>query len=64
MSCVRFGDVHVSNGHRSSSGNDYCVRAGYHSKVLIDNSHFQSVGSPHEIGEDSGTVQVVARDDQ
>jgi pectate lyase len=61
MPRVRFGDVHVFNNYYSSSGNNYCIRAGFHSNVLIENNHFQGVGKPHEIGEDSGTAIVTAR---
>jgi pectate lyase len=61
MPRVRFGDVHVFNNYYSSSGDNYCIRAGYHSRVLVENNHFQGVGKPHEIGEDSGMAEVVAR---
>jgi pectate lyase len=61
MPRVRFGDVHVFNNYYSSSGNNYCIRAGFHSNVLIENNHFQGVDTPHELGEDQGTAIVTAR---
>lgn len=60
MPRVRFGDVHVFNNYYSSSGNNYCIRAGYHSKVLVENNYFEDVDNPHEIDEDSGTGQIKA----
>ena len=33
MPRVRFGDVHVFDNYYSSSGNNYCIRAGFHSNV-------------------------------
>jgi pectate lyase len=64
MPRVRFGDVHVFNNYYSSSGNNYCIRAGYRSNVLIENNHFQGVDTPHEMGEDQGTAVVTARGNQ
>ena len=61
MPRVRFGDVHVFNNYYSSSGNNYCIRAGFHSNVLIENNHFQGVDTPHEMGEDQGTAIVTSR---
>jgi pectate lyase len=58
---VRFGDVHVFNNYYSSSGNNYCIRAGFHSNLLIENNHFQGVDTPHEAGEDQGTAIITAR---
>jgi pectate lyase len=61
MPRVRFGDVHVFNNYYSSSGNNYCIRAGFHSNLLIENNHFQGVDTPHEAGEDQGTAIITAR---
>jgi pectate lyase len=62
MPRVRFGKVHVFGNYYSSPGNNYCVRAGNESDVLIENNYFDGVGKPHEINEDpSGLAKVTAR---
>jgi pectate lyase len=45
MPRIRFGDVHVFNNYFSSSGNNYCIRAGFHAKVVVENNYFQGVGT-------------------
>jgi pectate lyase len=61
MPRVRFGKVHVFDNYYSSTGNNYCVRAGNESNVLVENNYFDGVGKPHEINEDpSGLAKVTA----
>jgi pectate lyase len=60
MPRVRYGKVHVFNNYYSSSGNSYCVRAGYEADVRIENNHFENVNNPYEIDSDSGTAVVSA----
>jgi pectate lyase len=54
MPRVRFGKVHVFDNYYSSAGNNYCIRAGFESDVLVENNVFDGVGKPHEINEDDG----------
>jgi pectate lyase len=54
MPRVRFGKVHVFDNYYSSAGNNYCIRAGFESDVLVENNYFDGVGKPHEINEDDG----------
>jgi pectate lyase len=54
MPRVRFGQVHVLNNYYSSAGNNYVVRAGFESDVLVEGNYFDGVGKPHEINEDDG----------
>ena len=60
MPRIRYGKVHVFNNYYSSSGNLYCVRAGYEADVRIENNHFENVNNPYEIDSDSGTAVVSA----
>ncbi len=57
---VRFGEVHVFNNYYSSSGNNYSIRAGYQSRIRVENNYFKGVKNPHEVNEDSGTGQITA----
>jgi pectate lyase len=49
MPRVRFGQVHVFNNFYSSSGNNYCIRAGVEANILVENNYFENVDTPHEI---------------
>ena len=41
MPRVRFGQVHVVNNYYNSSGNSYCVGAGFESDLLVENNVFE-----------------------
>ena len=61
MPRVRHGKVHVFNNYYSSSGNDYCIAAGYRSKLLVENNYFDGVNHPIRWMSDQGTAEVVER---
>ena len=64
MPRVRFGQVHVYNNYFSSTGNNYCVRAGASAAVLIESNYFDGVASPHQFNsaDDEKTANITARD--
>jgi pectate lyase len=53
MPRVRFGKNHLFNNVWSSSGNNYCVRAGHDAHILIENAVFTGVKSPHQFNSES-----------
>lgn len=63
MPRVRFGRVHSFNDYFAARGNHYCIRAGRGGRVLIENSHFEGVNSPHEFNDatDELTAHITAR---
>lgn len=63
MPRVRYGQVHVFNNYFSSTGNNYCVRAGRNARLLIEGNYFHGVKSPHEFNSatDQGTAHITAR---
>jgi pectate lyase len=46
MPRVRFGQIHLYNNYYSSSGNDYCIRPGVESQLLIERNYFYYVDEP------------------
>jgi pectate lyase len=36
------------NNYYSSSGNNYCIRAGFEANLLVENNYFEGVDTPHE----------------
>jgi pectate lyase len=63
MPRARFGKIHSFNNYFSSSGNNYCVRAGRGAQILIENNYFDGVSSPHEFNnaEDEPTAHITER---
>jgi pectate lyase len=63
MPRVRFGQVHVFNNYYSSTGNNYCVRAGTNAHILVEGNYFDGVNSPHEFNSaaDEMTSSITAR---
>jgi pectate lyase len=63
MPRVRFGQVHVFNNYFSSSGNNYCVRAGRGAQLLVEGNSFDGVKDPHVFNsdEDEATAHITAR---
>ena len=63
MPRVRFGQVHVFNNYYSSTGNNYCVRAGASAHLLVEGNYFDGVNSPHEFNSsaDEMTASITAR---
>jgi pectate lyase len=49
MPRVRFGKVHSFNNLFTSSGNNYCIRAGTSSLILSENNAFVKVDDPFDI---------------
>lgn len=62
MPRVRFGKNHILNNLWSSSGNNYCVRAGIQAHILIEGSVFTGVKSPHVFNStaDQATAYITA----
>jgi pectate lyase len=50
---VRFGENHLFNNYWSSATTNYCVRAGIQAHLLIENSYFDGVDSPHQFNNDT-----------
>lgn len=46
MPRVRYGDIHVFNNLYTSRDNNYCIRAGVESHVLVENNYFWWVKGP------------------
>jgi pectate lyase len=63
MPRVRFGKVHSFNDYFAASGNNYCIRAGRGSQLLIENNYFEGVNSPHEFNDaaDEPTAHITQR---
>ena len=59
MPRVRFGQVHVFNNYYTSSGNNYCVRAGFEADLLVENNYFEGVSDPHEIDTGEGAITAL-----
>jgi pectate lyase len=55
---VRFGENHLFNNYWASPTTNYCVRAGIQAHVLIENSYFDHVKSPHQFN--NATDQMTA----
>ncbi len=60
---VRFGKNHLYNNLWSSSGDNYCVRAGKQAQILVENSVFTGVKTPQQFNNDAdeGTANITAR---
>ena len=43
---MRFGPVHLYNNYYSNTGNAYCIGIGVHSRIRVENSHFNNVNRP------------------
>ena len=43
---VRFGHVHLYNNYYSNTGNAYCVGMGIHSRIRLENTHFDNINHP------------------
>lgn len=59
MPRVRNGKTHIFNNYYSSAGNNYCVGAGYNSKLVVENNFFDGVKDPIVFQFDLDTAQVV-----
>jgi len=59
---VRYGQNHLFNNLWTSSGDNYCVRAGMNAMILLENNAFVGVKSPHEFNStaDQGTSFITA----
>jgi pectate lyase len=59
---IRFGENHLFNNYWASATTNYCVRAGIQANVLIENSYFDGVRTPHQFNnaadEASATITV------
>lgn len=62
---MRFGKNHLFNNLWNASGDNYCVRAGKQARILIEESVFNGVDSPHEFNNstDEGTANITAGSD-
>lgn len=67
---VRYGKVHVFNNYyhyekvAGDGGEDYCIGAGYMSKLLVENNYFDGSRSPIIWMADEGTGEVVETGNQ
>jgi pectate lyase len=59
---VRYGKNHVFNNLYTSTGDDYCVRAGMDAQLLVENNAFVGVASPQQFNStaDQGTSFITA----
>ncbi len=46
MPRVRYGQVHVYNNYYTCSGNNYCIRPGVESQILVEKNYFYYVDEP------------------
>jgi len=62
MPRVRYGKNHIFNNLYTSSGNNYCARAGMQAELLLENNVFSGVASPHEFNSpaDQNTAYITA----
>jgi pectate lyase len=61
MPRVRFGQVHVFSNLYTSSGNNYCIRAGAFANLLVEENAFIGVSDPVDLGESNAQTVVVSR---
>jgi len=59
---VRYGKNHLFNNVWSSTGDNYCVRAGMDAQILVESSYFSKVKNPQEFNNaaDQGTAFITA----
>jgi pectate lyase len=59
---VRYGKNHIFNSLYTSTGDDYCVRAGMDAQLLVENNAFVGVASPQQFNStaDQGTSFITA----
>jgi len=59
---VRYGKNHLFNNLWSSSGDNYCVRAGTNAEILLENNAFVGVKTPSEFNNtaDQGTSYITS----
>ena len=60
---IRFGQNHLFNNYWSSATTNYCVRAGIQAHLLIENSYFDGVKSPHQFNntDDQQSASITVR---
>ena len=59
---VRYGKNHLFNNLYTSTGDNYCVRAGMDAQLLVENNAFVGVASPQQFNStvDQGTANITA----
>jgi pectate lyase len=59
---VRYGKNHIFNNLWTSTGDNYCVRAGMQASLLLENNYFSGVNRPQEFNStaDQGTAFITA----
>ena len=60
---IRYGKNHLFNNLWTSSGDNYCVRAGTNAQILLDSNAFVGVKTPQEFNNtaDQGTANITSR---
>ena len=60
---IRYGKNHLFNNLYTSSGDNYCIRAGMDAQVLVENNAFVGVASPQQFNStaDQGTSYITAK---
>lgn len=59
MPSVRHGKVHIFNNYFSAASTNYCIGAGYMSKLLVQNNYFDGSTNPIIFNSDEDTAEVV-----
>jgi len=61
---IRYGKNHLFNNLWTSTGDNYCVRAGTNAQILLENNAFVGVKTPQEFNNtaDQGTANITSRD--
>jgi pectate lyase len=59
---IRYGKNHLFNNLWTSSGDNYCVRAGTNAQILLDSNAFVGVKTPQEFNNtaDQGTANITS----
>jgi len=60
MPRVRFGDVHIANCYYNSTVNNLGITAGYNSNVRVENTVFEGMANPLDLGKATGTAVLYA----
>ena len=58
MPRVRFGQNHIFNNLWTSSGDNYCVRAGISAHILLESNVFKDIDTPHEFNNDNDQMSA------
>jgi pectate lyase len=60
MPRVRFGNVHIANCYYNSTVNNLGITAGYNANVRVENTVFEGLANPLDLGKLDGTAVLYA----